>query len=214
MTSKVQDHQNMKNITQKRVLVLNKGWKPVGIIGVQRAVSLLFSNNKGTNEPKARIIDPRDFQQYTWADWSKLKPEEGEDTLLSSTSTFRAPLVILLTKFDKLPMQKVSFSRKTLWRRDDFQCQYCGIKTSELTIDHIHPKSRGGKTSWENCCLACVKCNMKKADRTPAEAKMNFFHADYKPTKPKYNFFKNDVINCKTWQQFLDTAYWNVELQD
>jgi 5-methylcytosine-specific restriction endonuclease McrA len=202
------------HIDQKKVLVLNKGWKPVGIIGMQRAVSLLFSNYKGTNEPKARIIDPNDFQQYTWEDWSKLKPKEGEGTVLSSTATFRAPLVILLTKFDRLPMHKVSFSRKTMWRRDDFTCQYCGIKSPELTIDHIHPKSRGGKTTWDNCCLACVKCNMRKANRTPAEAKMNFFFPNYKPTKPKYNFFKNDIVKCKTWQQFLDAAYWSVELEN
>lgn len=198
-------------LAQRKVLVLNKSWRPVGIVGMQRAVTLLFSCNKGTNEPKAKIIDPNDFSQYTWADWSKLKPKDGEDTLLSAHAAFRVPEIILLTKFDKLPHHKVSFSRKTLWRRDDYQCQYCGVRTSELTIDHILPKSRGGKTSWENCVLACVKCNMKKADRTTEECGMKL---RCKPTKPRYNFFKNDIVRCKTWQQFLDAAYWNVELQE
>lgn len=200
-------------LNQKKVLVLNKGLQPVGIIGMQRAISLLFSFNEGTQIPKARIIDPESFMHYDWSDWSEMKPKEGEDTLLSAHSAFRAPVVIVLTKFNKLPNHKISFSRKMLWRRDDFQCQYCGVKTSELTIDHIKPKSKGGLTTWDNCCLACVKCNMKKADRTPEQAGMKFFVPGFKPAKPKYNFFKNDIIKCKTWQQFIDAAYWNVELQ-
>jgi len=201
-------------LAQKKVLVLNKSKSPICLVTMQRAMGLLFSCNKGTKEPKAKIIDPETWQFYSWKDWSELKPKEGEDTLLTAHRAFRAPVVIMLTKFNKLPHHKVSFSRKTLWRRDDFQCQYCGARDCELTIDHITPKSKGGVTCWENCCLACVKCNTKKSNRTLKEAGMKFFYPDFKPTKPKYNFFKNDIIKCKTWAQFFEEMYWGVELQN
>lgn len=195
----------------KRVLVLNKTLQPVGIIGMQRAMNLLCSCNEGTNIPKARVIDhdPESFMHYDWIEWAELPLPDGEDVIRSAKQSFRAPVVIVLTKFNKLPNHKISFSRKMLWRRDDFQCQYCGTRSNELTIDHIHPKSRGGKTTWENCCLACVKCNMKKADRTPKEAGMKFFFKDFKPLKPKYNFFKNDIMSCEAWQHFLEPEHYN-----
>lgn len=199
---------------QRKVLVLNKGLQPVGIVGIEKAITLLFSCNKGTDTPKAEIIDHETWQHYTWADWSELKPKEGENTILTAHKVFRVPIIIKLTKFNKLPHNKVSFSRKTLWRRDDYQCQYCGCRGKEMTIDHIHPKSRGGKTTWDNCCLACVKCNAKKADRTLKEAGMKFFYPAFKPSKPQFNFFKSDIVKCKTWQEFFEAAYWSVELQN
>jgi 5-methylcytosine-specific restriction endonuclease McrA len=85
---------------------------------------------------------------------------------------------------------------------------YCGDTpgTEELTIDHILPKSMGGKTSWENCVLACVKCNSYKANRTPEQARMKFYRPDYKPFKPKFNLFKGDV-RVDSWQAFLGEMY-------
>ena len=81
------------------------------------------------------------------------------------------PEVILLSTYGKVPRIEVSFSRKNLYRRDGHACQYCGTHrpSSELSIDHVLPRSRGGRTTWENCVLACVRCNSKKADRTPRE---------------------------------------------
>ncbi|MFX7620976.1 HNH endonuclease signature motif containing protein, partial [Acinetobacter baumannii] len=79
------------------------------------------------------------------------------------------PEIILLSKYDKLPAQRVHFSRRTLYHRDNNTCQYCSKKfsTSDLNIDHVLPRSQGGRSSWENCVLACFKCNSKKANRTP-----------------------------------------------
>jgi 5-methylcytosine-specific restriction endonuclease McrA len=163
----------MSVLAQREVLVLNKGWTAVGIVSLERAIVMLFSAYKdGT--PKAKIIDPQDFQQFTWADWSVMKPKDGEERLAATSQDFRIPEVILLTRYEKMPQQKANFSRRTLFRRDNFQCQYCGGKpgSSELTLDHIQPKSRGGKTTWENIVCACVTCNARKADRTPDEAGM------------------------------------------
>lgn len=201
----------MPAIQNRRVLVLNKSWVAVGIVTMPRAMTLLFSEYK-PGEPKAKIIDPEDYQQYTWKDWANLRPKDGEDVIFGTSSAFRVPKVIRLEKYDKIPNHKVAFSRRTIYKRDENICQYCGKKhnSNNLSIDHIKPKSRGGKTTWENCVLACIECNSKKANRTPEEARMKLIK---KPTKPLVNFFKSDVC-CKTFEQFFSHAYWNVELEN
>lgn len=201
-------------MSQRKVLLLNKGWKALKLVSLEKAYKLLCSFNRGTKTPKAIVIDHQDYAQYTWDDWIKLKPHENEDTIVTAKGVLRVPLVIALTKYDKRTFLGVGFSRKRLWERDDNQCQYCGCRNGEMTVDHIIPKCQGGQSTWENCCLACVKCNMKKAGRTPQQAGMKFFNPNFKPARPKTNFFKKDIIKCRTWQELIDTAYWNVELQD
>jgi 5-methylcytosine-specific restriction endonuclease McrA len=196
----------------RQVLVLNKCWTPVGVVGMERAVALLFGCYKN-GEPKARIIDPTsDFQTFTWADWSLLKPKEGEDFLRGVEVVFRVPKVILLSRYEKMPQQRVHFSRRTIYRMYHNVCQYCGKKypTEELTIEHVVPRSRGGETSWTNCTLACVGCNARKANRTPEEAGMKLLT---KPYKPKFSIFKGDQ-RIKEWDAFLGEAYWSVELDN
>ena len=196
----------------RKVLVLNKCWTPVAVVPMHRAVTLLFSEYKN-GEPKAKIIDPTtDFATYTWADWSALKPKEGEAFIQGVNAVFRVPEVLLLSKYDKMPQQRVHFSRRTIYRRDGNRCQYCGCRpgTEELTIDHVLPRAQGGITSWENCVLACVECNSRKANRTPEQAKMKLLS---KPYKPKFTLFRGDY-RVKSWEHFLGEAYWNVELEN
>lgn len=199
-------------LAQKKVLVLNKSWRPVGIISLEKALVKLFSEYRD-GEPKATIIDcANDFQNMTWDDWSRMKPKEGEDGLKSVNAIFRVPEVIRLSRYDKLPEQKVHFSRRTIYKRDSYTCQYCGCQpgSEELTIDHILPRSQGGLTTWENCVLACVDCNARKANRTPEKAGMKL---RTQPKKPKYNLFKGDY-RVKSWEAFLGAAYWLTELQN
>ena len=82
----------------------------------------------------------------------------------------RVPEVVALAGYDRLPEAAVAFSRRNIFKRDHYTCQYCGVQpgTEELTIDHVIPRSQGGTSTWENCVLACVACNKQKADRTPA----------------------------------------------
>jgi 5-methylcytosine-specific restriction endonuclease McrA len=203
----------MTNTMSREVLVLNKGWTAVGFVSLERAIVMLFSAYKdGT--PKARIIDPtRDFQQFTWADWSKIKPREGENVIRTARDSFAIPEIIFLTRYDKLPMLKANFSRRTLFRRDSNQCQYCGTRpgSEELTLDHIVPRSRGGKTTWENVVCACVGCNSKKADRTPAEAGMKL---RTKPVKPTLSVCRRQAMKCESWKNFISEIYWECELEN
>lgn len=200
-------------LAHKRCLVLNKTWTPVGTVTLQRAIIMLFSTYKN-GEPKARIIEPESFQTFTWDDWSQIKPLATDEVIVSAHMDFKVPEIILLSKYERLPQPKVHFSRRTLYKRDNMTCQYCGGRpgSSELTIDHVIPRSRGGETSWENCTLACVECNARKANRTPAEAKMKLLS---EPKKPRTHMFRCDAIKpIKSWESFIGTAYWDVGIGD
>lgn len=206
----------MSNALAHHVLVLNKGWQPIGTVTLQRAIIMLFStyieNNK--EKPKATIIEPGTYQEMTWEMWSELKPAATDEVIHTANVAFRIPEIILLKRYEKLPQPKVHFSRRTLYKRDNYTCQYCGKKpgSEELTVEHVIPKAQGGQTTWENTVLACVDCNRKKANRTPKQAGMKLLSV---PKKPKAAMFKCDFLKpVKSWEAFLGTAYWNVELQN
>ena len=132
-----------------------------------RALVLLWNES-------ARVVDPEDFQLYTWTDWSKLMPQADEPFIRAVRFRLRVPEVVALSDYDRLPAAPVTFSRRNIFKRDHYTCQYCGAQpgSEELTVDHVVPRSQGGVSSWENCVLACVACNKRKADRTPQQAGM------------------------------------------
>ena len=123
--------------------------------------------------------------------------------------------MIRLVGYDKVPRQTVKFNRRNLFARDSNQCQYCGKKfvTSELSLDHVIPRSQGGLTTWENIVCACVDCNVRKGGRTPRQANVALIR---KPEKPKRSPVLNHKLTLRkyqSWQSFLDAAYWSVELK-
>lgn len=202
----------MQTIVNRRVLVLNRSWSPVSIASLKDAICLLFGLYDDGN-PKARVIDPQDYQQYTWSDWTRLKPVENEGSIVTSGGLeLKIPEVIILTKYDKINFNSVKFNRRGVYIRDQGKCQYCGKKkaSSELSIDHILPKSRNGATTWENCVLSCVECNYKKRDRLPHEAGMKLIK---EPVKPKYSLL-DGCKPIKSWNAFISEIYWTVSLED
>ena len=193
-------------LTKNRCLVLNKNWTPVGTVSLQRAIVMLFGE-------KARIIDHESYATFTWEDWSKLRPHLTDEKIKSAHVAFKVPEIILLNQYDRIPTPKVHFSRRNLFKRDNMTCQYCGCKpgSSELTIDHVLPSSHGGKSTWDNCVLACVDCNSRKANRTPEQARMKLRK---QPKKPHFNMRFNTLKRVKSWEAFLGEAYWNVSIED
>jgi hypothetical protein len=182
-------------------------------MSLQDAIIKLFSTY-GNGEPKARIIEPSSYAAMTWDDWSKLKPLADDETIQGARMCFRIPEIILLSRYDRLPKRTVHFSRRNLYKRDQMTCQYCGATpgSQELTIDHVVPRAQGGQTTWENCVLACVDCNRKKADKTLKQAKMTLAKV---PKKPPLRFFGADTLRpIKSWEAFLGAAYWNVGIGD
>jgi 5-methylcytosine-specific restriction endonuclease McrA len=161
----------------------------------------------------ARVVDVADFQTFGWDDWARMRPGTGDAFLSGATYRLRVPEVITLTRFDRQPVRAVTFSRRNIFKRDRFQCQYCGINpgSEELTIDHVVPRAQGGVSSWTNCVLACVECNKRKADRTPQQAAMRLKRAPACPTwKPLY---ADHRVRLASWSKFVSEAYWIVELK-
>lgn len=195
---------------ERPVLVLNKRWIPIQVTNVRDAIGLVA---KGS----AKIIDPTDFSQLdfmSWADVSKAREKLGDVMIRSTRLSIVPPEVIVLNKYEGQGEKSVVFTRRNLFKRDKYTCMYCGVQPGpeELTMDHILPKSRGGASSWENCALACVECNKRKANRTPEEAGMKLRKVPKKPSwKTLAQVSPHD--RRESWDQFLSRAYWEIELE-
>ncbi len=194
-------------ILQRPTLVLNRNWQPVNVATVARALVLLWNE-------AARVVDPADYQLYTWTDWSKLRPGDGRDCIRAVRFKLRVPEVVVLSHYDRLPAAHVTFSRRNVFKRDHHTCQYCGAQPGgqELTLDHVVPRAQGGASTWENCVLACTACNARKADRTPEQARMRLRR---KPVRPAWKpLYADHALRIESWSKFVSEAYWNVALQE
>lgn len=193
-------------VLNRPTLVLNRNWQPVNVATVTRALVLLWNES-------AQVVDPHDYQLYDWDDWANLKPTAGDAYIQAIKLRLRVPEVIVLADYDRLPSAAVSFSRRNIFKRDRWACQYCGVQPGggELTIDHVVPRSQGGQSTWENCVLACVECNKRKADRTPKQARMKLLS---EPKRPRWApIYARESICIASWSKFISEAYWNVELE-
>ena len=194
-------------VLNRPTLVLNRNWQPVGVATVAKSLVKVWNDT-------ARIVDPADYRQYTWSDWAELRPSEDESFIRTGRlCRLRVPEVVTLTKYDRLPANAVTFSRRNVFKRDRFTCQYCGRQpgSEELTIDHVVPRAQGGTSSWDNCVLACVECNTRKADRTPKQGDLQLRKEPHRPLwRPLY---AAHGARIDSWSKFVSEAYWNVELE-
>ena len=194
------------SVLQRPTLVLNRNWQPVNVATVARSIVLVWSES-------ARFVDPKDYQTYAWSDWAALRPDEDALAIRTVAMRVRVPEVITLTDYDGYPAAKVTFSRRNVFKRDRFTCQYCARQpgAEELTIDHVVPRAQAGVSSWENCVLACVDCNKRKADRTPEQASMRLRK---RPSRPAWKpLYASARIRVESWSKFISEAYWNVPLE-
>jgi len=198
------------------VLVLNRHYMAIRIVGARRAFSLLFRDLAEVVSLEQGNYSNYDFQG--WCDVSEFKRRfepDGHDWVSTVNFYIAVPRIIRLLFYDRLPRNEVKFNRRNIFARDKNRCQYCGKRypTSELSLDHIIPRSMGGKPVWENMVCSCTKCNVKKGGRTPKHASMTLIQ---KPVKPKRNPLVHIHLGHQryhSWKQFLDHAYWSVELK-
>lgn len=192
-------------VLSRPTLVLNRNWQPVNIASVARALTLVWNQ-------AARVVDPESYQLYDWEDWARLAPQDDQPFVRTVSMRLRVPEIVSLITFDRLPQSVVTFSRRNIFKRDRYTCQFCGNQPQpdDLTIDHVVPRSQGGQSTWENCVLACVACNHKKANRTPAQAGMRLRKA---PVRPDWNpVYSQHAVRVESWTKFISHAYWDVEL--
>ena len=193
-------------ILERPTLVLNRNWQAVGVATVAKSLTKVWNG-------AARVVAPADYQQYGWEEWAMLTPADDEPFIQTRRFRLRVPEVVTLTRFDRLPTNSVTFSRRNVFKRDKFTCQYCGAQpgSEELTIDHVVPRAQGGTSIWTNCVLACIDCNAKKADRTPDQAKMPLRN---EPVKPLWRpLYASRGVRIESWSRFISESYWNVELE-
>lgn len=199
------------------VLVLNKHYAAVRVVSAKRAFTMIFKQ-------LAEIISVEDSQwvSYDFDSWRQVSEyrskfqRDGHDWVRCVRFELAVPRIIRLLFYDRLPRQPVKFNRRNIFARDTNRCQYCGKKypTSELSLDHVLPRSRGGGTSWTNIVCCCVDCNVRKGGRTPPEAGMRLIVEPVKPKRSPVIALRLSSEKYASWKQFLDTAYWNVELRD
>ncbi|MBL8949813.1 MAG: HNH endonuclease [Myxococcaceae bacterium] len=190
------------------VLVLNRNYQPVHVTNVKRAFSLLYMGI-------ARAIDEQ-YRLYDFDSWAALGSVEHEH-IATIQQAIRVPRVLVLMAYEYLPKGRVRFSRLNIYARDNDTCQYCGqqLPRPELNLDHVVPRSQGGRTSWENVVCSCIECNLSKGGRTPEQAGMKLLR---KATRPRWTpFFRTAQkrITYREWLPFIslaDASYWNVEL--
>lgn len=187
-----------------RVLVLNRLWQPVNIVGVERTFRLLLQDHAQviyTGDESFRIMD-----SVAWLQLSQEQaPCEKEAYIRTVHLCIRVPKVLLLRNYDQLPVQEIKFTRENLFERDDYRCQYCGKrhKAVQLNMDHVIPRDRGGRTSWENIVTSCIRCNSRKANRLPHQASM---HLIRKPQRPRWRPFVSTLIGQSydaAWDHFI-----------
>ncbi len=197
-------------MVDRQVLVLNRSWVAVQIASSRRALSLLYQG-------LARAVHPSDYSLYDFDDWCELSRFAQSGQFIHTVNfRVRIPEVVILKVFNGFVRQEVRFSRRNIFERDKNTCQYCGrrMPKPELTLDHVVPRSRGGVDSWDNLVLACMACNVKKANRTPDEARMPLVRKPVKPTWLPQLGSRIPTCQLASWQRFVDTAYWDVELKE
>ncbi|HYE18619.1 MAG TPA: HNH endonuclease [Tepidisphaeraceae bacterium] len=203
------------------VLVLNKFYQAIRVVNVRRAFSMLCRQMAEVVHIETDHAGQSTWQNFNFESWQEVSATKAEfepdgfDWIHTVRFQIAVPKIIRLLIYEKLPRQDVKFNRRNIYARDSNRCQYCGRKfpTTELSLDHVLPRSQGGKASWENIVCCCLKCNVRKGGRTPDQAHMKLIT---KPVKPK----RSPVINIRladeryaSWKQFLDNAYWTVELK-
>lgn len=203
----------MSTALTEHVLVLNKNWTALRIVTAAEALADLFVG-------RVVAVDT-DYQMYDFGSWRELSDFETEFEsdphryVQTVRRPVRVPAVVCLLRFDRVKRNAVRLSRKNIYLRDNYTCQYTGVKlpASELNLDHVIPTSRGGRTRWENLVCCSVDVNSRKGNRTPAEAGLKLIRKPRKPDAAEL-LLKSTPQRHDSWKHFVDAAYWNTELHD
>jgi len=160
------------------VLVLNRGFQPVRVTTARHAFVMLFSG-------RARALDP-DFEALDFEAWMAEEPRDEDEGIGTPRGRLRVPRVLLLASYNRVPHGPLRLSRRNIFLRDNHTCQYCArrLPSRDLNLDHVIPRSRGGRSTWENLVTSCRTCNVEKGWATPDEWGMPL---QREPTRPSWS---------------------------
>ncbi|MFQ5913217.1 MAG: HNH endonuclease [Nitrospinota bacterium] len=164
------------------VLVLNRSYEPLQICSGRRAITMILGG-------RAEAV-------------------EGDGFLVRSFHlSLRLPSVIRLQRYVRIPRRgEIAFSKRNVFRRDNHSCQYCGYQGKGLTIDHVIPRSRGGRTSWENVVVACQPCNSEKGNRTLGESGFSLLRTPHRPYFLFHHYVASSIqmSTLETWKKYIE----------
>lgn len=161
------------------VLVLNANYEPLNVTSLRRAVGLMMTG-------KAEIL------------------VNGRGTIKTASSSYPRPSILRLAYMVHRPRVRVKLTKREIFRRDNYTCQYCGRKASPLTIDHIVPRHRNGPHTWTNLVTACPTCNRKKGGRNPQEAGMHILREPKEPSPSAMYLFGQHLESNEEWRRYIE----------
>ncbi len=191
---------NQVRLDQPTVLVLNRHWQAIDVKTPAEAFGMMAGG-------QATALDMHEgaMQPVPWRHWIDLPVREHDAAARTVKGAIRVPTVIVLARYDRVPMKRPRLGLRGLWQRDGGVCQYTGrpLRAGEGSIDHIVPRSRGGGTTWENCVLAHKPVNHRKAARTPEEAGLRLIKRPQAPRPVPSSACIRNLHSIEDWNIFL-----------
>lgn len=193
-------HPMTDTLNRPTVLVLNRHWQAIDVRTPAEAFSLL-----ATGAANGLDITAEGMRPVPWAEWLTLPVRDQDIPVRTVRGPVRAPTVVVLSRYGRMPRRRLTLSLRGLWERDGGVCQYTGrrLQPGEGNIDHVVPRSRGGRTSWDNCVLADKRVNHRKANRTPDEAGLKLVRTPGTPPELPATAFIRNTHAIPDWEIFL-----------
>jgi 5-methylcytosine-specific restriction endonuclease McrA len=188
-------------LNKATVLVLNRNWQAINIKTPQEVFGMLATDTATALD----IAEDGTMRPVKWADWVVLPTRDTDNAVRTVRGAIRVPTVVVLSNFAKVPKKRPKFGAKGIWERDGGVCQYTGRKLApgEGNIDHVVPRSRGGKSTWENCVLAHKDVNSRKGSRLPDEAGLKLLRKPAAPKEVPVTALIKNHHRVKDWELFL-----------
>jgi hypothetical protein len=187
-------------LNQSTVLVLNRHWQAIDVKTPAEAFCMMASD-----AASALDIAEANFIPTKWRDWIALPIRAHDLGVKTGRGFVRVPTVVVAAHYTRVPMRRPRFGTRGIWERDGGVCQYTGRKLTpqDGNIDHVVPRSRGGRTTWENCVLAHREVNTRKADRLPQEAGLHLRALPMAPRPMPASVFIRNHHGVADWEHFL-----------
>ena len=207
----------MNILTKATVLVLNRNWQAINVRTPQEAFCMMATNvataldieydppDESAESSRSTLHAPR-FTPRAWAEWIALPIRDQDEAVHTVRGAIRVPTVIVAVNYAKVPKKRPKLCARAIRERDRNRCQYTGrvLRQDEGSLDHVVPRSRGGKDAWENLVWSAKEVNQRKADRLPHEAGLKLLSVPRAPKELPVSALIRNAHSVEEWKLFLN----------
>jgi 5-methylcytosine-specific restriction endonuclease McrA len=196
----------MNILTKATVLVLNRNWQAINVRTPQEAFCMMATNvATGMEIERGNGARAEALRPVTWEEWIELPIREQDEAVHTVRGQIRVPTVIVAVNYAKVPKKRPKLCAKAIRERDGNRCQYTGrvLHPNEGSLDHVVPRSRGGKDAWENLVWSAREVNQRKADRLPHEAGLKLLSVPRAPKELPVSALIRNSAEVEDWKLFL-----------